>query len=104
NIPKKKKQEEILDFIEEHEGQSGIIYCLSRKETEDINNFLLQNGIPSSHYHAGLSNTERSRIQEDFIHDRTPVITATIAFGMGIDKSNVRWVIHNNLPKNLEGY
>lgn len=104
NIPKKKKQEEILDFIEEHEGQSGIIYCLSRKETEDINNFLLQNGIPSNHYHAGLSNTERSRIQEDFIHDRTPVITATIAFGMGIDKSNVRWVIHNNLPKNLEGY
>ena len=104
NMPKPKKQAQIIDFISQKEGQSGIIYCLSRKETEEWSAFLLENGIPAAHYHAGLSAEERSKIQEDFINDRIPVITATIAFGMGIDKSNVRWVIHNNLPKNLEGY
>lgn len=104
NLPKQKKLGEYLELIEDRPGQSGIIYCLSRKETEEISDFLLSYGIPCAHYHAGLSNEERSKIQEDFINDRIPVITATIAFGMGIDKSNVRWVIHNNLPKNLEGY
>jgi ATP-dependent DNA helicase RecQ len=104
NLPKQKKQLEVLDFIEARAGQSGIIYCLSRKETEEWSDYLVQNNVPCAHYHAGLTNDERAKIQEDFIHDRTPVITATIAFGMGIDKSNVRWVIHNNLPKNLEGY
>lgn len=104
NLPKPKKLEQILDFIEAREGQSGIIYCLSRKETEEWSTYLLENGVPAAHYHAGLTSDERSKIQEDFINDRIPVITATIAFGMGIDKSNVRWVIHNNLPKNLEGY
>ena len=104
NLPKKKKQPEILSFIKQRANQSGIIYCLSRKETEEWSEFLSGNGVNCTYYHAGLTSKERSQVQEDFINDRIPVITATIAFGMGIDKSNVRWVIHNNLPKNIEGY
>jgi len=104
NKPKKRKQPEILAFIKSRQGESGIIYCLSRKETEEWSQFLNDNEIHCAHYHAGLSSEERSAIQEDFIFDRIPVIVATIAFGMGIDKPNVRWVIHNNLPKNVEGY
>ncbi len=104
NKPKKNKQPEILHYIRSKQNESGIMYCLSRKETEEWSSFLNDNGIHCAHYHAGLSSEERSRIQEDFIFDRIPVIVATIAFGMGIDKPNVRWVIHNNLPKNVEGY
>jgi len=104
NLPKFKKQQEIIRFIQSRKGQSGIIYCLSRNETEDMSAFLIKNGVKAAHYHAGLSSEDRSKVQEDFINDNTPVIAATIAFGMGIDKSNVRWVIHNNLPKNIEGY
>jgi len=104
NLPKKQKIDEILDFIEAREGQSGIIYCLSRKETEEWSDLLNLHNIKSAYYHAGLSNIERDRIQTEFINDNIPIICATIAFGMGIDKSNVRWIIHNNLPKNIEGY
>jgi ATP-dependent DNA helicase RecQ len=104
NIKKKKKQEEVLNFIKSRPNESGIIYCLSRKETETWSNFLNENDIVSKFYHAGLSSDERSQVQEDFINDRVSIISATIAFGMGIDKSNIRWIIHNNLPKNIEGY
>jgi ATP-dependent DNA helicase RecQ len=104
NLPKKDKRKDVLDFIQSRQGESGIIYCLSRRETEEWSNFLLEHGIPASHYHAGLTSEERAEVQEDFINDRVPIVTATIAFGMGIDKSNVRWIIHNNLPKNIEGY
>lgn len=104
NMPKKNKQKDVLEFIQSRPEESGIIYCLSRRETEEWSDFLLEHGIPASHYHAGLSSEDRATVQEDFINDRVPVVTATIAFGMGIDKSNVRWVIHNNLPKNIEGY
>ena len=104
NLPKKDKRKDVLAFIQSKQGESGIIYCLSRRETEEWSEFLLENGIPASHYHAGLTSEERSEVQEDFINDRIPIVTATIAFGMGIDKSNVRWIIHNNLPKNIEGY
>jgi ATP-dependent DNA helicase RecQ len=104
NIPKQKKIDEILDFIESKPNQSGIIYCLSRKETEEWSQILKDNNINSSHYHAGLTSDERDKIQTEFINDEIPIICATIAFGMGIDKSNVRWIIHNNLPKNVEGY
>lgn len=104
NLPKKDKRKDVLEFIQSRQGESGIIYCLSRRETEEWSEFLLENGIPASHYHAGLTSEERAEVQEDFINDRIPIVTATIAFGMGIDKSNVRWIIHNNLPKNIEGY
>lgn len=102
--PGQKRFEQIFDFIRERPDQSGIIYCLSRKSTENLADKLNGKGITAAAYHAGLSPNERSRVQEDFINDTTPIVCATIAFGMGIDKSNVRWVIHYNLPKNLEGY
>lgn len=104
NVSKQKKISQIIEFIESKPGQSGIIYCLSRKETEEWSDILNMHGISANHYHAGLNSDERDKIQTSFINDEIPVICATIAFGMGIDKSNVRWVIHNNLPKNIEGY
>lgn len=103
-VPKQQKQQEIIHFIREREGESGILYCLSRKETENWSNFLNSQGFNARYYHAGLTASERSAIQEGFIHDHYSIICATIAFGMGIDKPNVRWVIHNNLPKNMESY
>lgn len=99
-----KRNEQILDFLEDHPFESGIIYCLSRKSTENLAAKLKSNGHNAAAYHAGMSAEQRSKVQEDFINDTTPIICATIAFGMGIDKSNVRWVIHYNMPKNLEGY
>jgi ATP-dependent DNA helicase RecQ len=104
NLPKNKKIDEVLDFIDAHKDQSGIIYCLSRKETEEFASNLQTAGINADYYHAGLTADERDHIQTKFLNDEIQVICATIAFGMGIDKSNVRWVIHNNLPKNVEGY
>ena len=102
--PGQKRFEQILDFIKERRDQSGIIYCLSRRSTEDLAGKLKQKGIKAAAYHAKLPSGERSKVQEDFINDRTPIVCATVAFGMGIDKSNVRWVIHYNLPKNIEGF
>ncbi len=102
--PGQKRFEQILDFIKERRDQSGIIYCLSRKSTEDLAGKLLSKGIKAAAYHARLPPGERSKVQEDFINDRIPIVCATIAFGMGIDKSNVRWIIHYNLPKNIEGF
>lgn len=94
----------ILDFLEGRPGTSGIIYCLSRRSTEELSDKLNAQGIKSTHYHAGMDRTERDKAQEAFIRDEIPVICATIAFGMGIDKSNVRWIIHYNLPKTMENY
>jgi len=95
---------QILRFLRNRKEESGIIYCLSRKSTETLAEKLVASGFQAQAYHAGLDTEERSRIQENFVNDRTPIIVATIAFGMGIDKSNVRWVIHYNMPKNIEGY
>ena len=95
---------QIIDFVSEKPSESGIVYCLSRKTTEELADKLLKAGINAKAYHAGLESSIRSSTQDDFINDDCQVVCATIAFGMGIDKSNVRWVIHYNLPKNIEGY
>jgi ATP-dependent DNA helicase RecQ len=95
---------QIIDFVENKPNESGIIYCLSRKTTEELAEKLQKNGITAKAYHAGLDNKVRAKTQDEFINDDCQVVCATIAFGMGIDKSNVRWVIHYNLPKNIEGY
>jgi len=100
----KDKVNEIIQFIHNRPGDSGIIYCLSRKSTEELSAKLNNAGIACMHYHAGMSSEDRSMVQEKFIRDDVPVICATIAFGMGIDKLNVRWVMHYNMPKNMEGY
>lgn len=103
-LPGRKRVDAVIRFIQKRPNTSGIIYCLSRKGTEGLAESLQKAGIDAEPYHAGMSASKRSKVQQAFIQDRTPIICATIAFGMGIDKSNVRWVIHYNLPKNIEGY
>jgi ATP-dependent DNA helicase RecQ len=98
------KYREITRFIANHQGQSGIIYCLSRKETEKMAEIVSESGINCAYYHAGMDSDSRKKVQDEFINDKLQVICATIAFGLGIDKPDVRWVIHNNLPKNIESY
>ncbi|MEO0470989.1 MAG: DNA helicase RecQ [Bacteroidota bacterium] len=103
-LPGKDRLRVILDFLRLRPNQSGIIYCLSRKGTEQLASKLAAKGHKAVPYHAGMSPGERAITQEHFLNDTVPIICATIAFGMGIDKSNVRWVIHYNMPKNIEGY
>ncbi|SHI49801.1 ATP-dependent DNA helicase RecQ [Mesonia phycicola] len=102
--PAEDRVTQILKFVEKRSSESGIIYCLSRKGTENIAEKLQNKGIKATAYHAGLTFEQRAKVQEDFIFDKTQVVCATVAFGMGIDKSNVRYVIHYNMPKNIEGY
>jgi len=100
----KVKFRQIVQFINLHRGESGIIYCLRRKDTEKMAAELTRLGIQAEPFHAGMSVSEKQRIQRDFINDDLKVVCATIAFGMGIDKSNVRFVIHSNMPRNIESY
>ncbi|MER0285732.1 DNA helicase RecQ [Clostridioides difficile] len=98
------KNKYILDYIKNHKNESGIIYAATRKEVENIHNGLSKRNISVSKYHAGLSKNERSKNQEDFINDDVDIMVATNAFGMGIDKPNIRWVIHYNMPQSIENY
>ena len=98
------KFRQIVQFINLHRGESGIIYCLRRKDTEKMADDLTSIGIHAEPFHAGMSVKEKQRIQRDFINDDLKVVCATVAFGMGIDKSNVRYVIHSNMPRNIESY
>ncbi len=102
--PKFNIDHDIIRFIKQREGKSGIVYCLSRKKVEELSALLLANGIKSRAYHAGMDAQTRADNQDDFLHERVDVIVATIAFGMGIDKPDVRYVIHYDIPKSLEGY
>jgi ATP-dependent DNA helicase RecQ len=94
----------LLALVGERREKSGIVYCLTRKAVEEVCDLLNQSGFSATRYHAGLSDAERARNQDDFVYDRKPVVVATNAFGMGIDKSNVAYVIHYNMPKNIESY
>ena len=98
------KTRELFQLLRENDGKSGIVYCSTRKAVEEVCDALRENGFPATRYHAGLSDTERAQNQDDFLYDRQPIMVATNAFGMGIDKSNVSFVIHYNMPMDLESY
>ncbi|MGN0354547.1 MAG: DNA helicase RecQ [Muricoprocola sp.] len=100
----KKKDDFVIDYIEKHPSDSGIIYCSTRKNVDNLFELLFKNGVSVTKYHAGMDQESRKKNQDDFIYDRSPVIVATNAFGMGIDKSNVRYVIHYNMPQSMENY
>ncbi len=103
-IPKNDPNKQVIRFIKEHKGSAGIIYCLSRKKVEELAELLVVNGIKAIPYHAGLDAAVRMKNQDAFLNEETQVVVATIAFGMGIDKPDVRFVIHYDAPKSLEGY
>lgn len=100
----RQKDSELVYYVKEHKKESGIIYCATRKNVEEVHRLLVQEGIEATRYHAGLSGKERKQNQDQFIFDEKPVMVATNAFGMGIDKSNVRYVIHYNMPQSMENY
>jgi ATP-dependent DNA helicase RecQ len=102
--PKKETKKQLIKFLKDHKGKSGIIYCLSRKKVEEIAELLTVNGFKARPYHAGLDPDVRIRNQDDFLNEEVDIICATIAFGMGIDKPDVRFVVHYDVPKSLEGY
>ena len=101
HIAGKRKDVFVMDYLKKHPRESGIIYCATRKNVDALYEILCKQGIAAARYHAGMDNGERKKSQENFIYDRAPVIVATNAFGMGIDKSNVRFVIHYNMPQSM---
>ncbi len=103
-LPGQSRLKQIYDFLSSQYGRAGIIYCLSRKSTEDLATKLRSAGYQAAHYHAEIPREEKKRVQHAFQNDEIQIICATIAFGMGIDKSNIRWIIHYNMPKNIESY
>jgi ATP-dependent DNA helicase RecQ len=103
-LPAKNRIQIIYQFLEAHQHQAGIVYCLSRRSTEETAAKLRQTGYKASHYHGAMNSDDRAAVQDQFLRDDLQIVCATIAFGMGIDKPNIRWVIHYNLPKNIESY
>ena len=103
-LEKQKPAAQLTDFLKGRRNEAGIVYCLSRKRVEKVTAQLLDAGFSAASYHAGLSSAQRSRVQEDFLRDDVQIIVATVAFGMGIDKSNIRFVVHFDIPKNIESY
>ncbi len=103
-VEKREPLHQLLQFLAVHEGESGIVYCLSRKRTEDVADKLRAHGVNAAAYHAGLPADERRRVQDAFARDEVHIVVATVAFGMGIDKSDVRFVVHHDLPKTVESY
>ena len=103
-LPRASLKRQLLDLLARHRGEAGIIYCISRREVEMLATWLTGEGIPARPYHAGLSEAERSRHQDEFLGERVDVIVATVAFGMGIDRSNVRFVVHAGAPRSIEHY
>ncbi|MDE6222002.1 MAG: RecQ family ATP-dependent DNA helicase, partial [Lachnospiraceae bacterium] len=104
HIAGKHKDDFILDYIQKHADESGIVYCATRKNVDNLYDKLLQSGVSVTRYHAGIDNETRKKNQDDFIYDRVQIVIATNAFGMGIDKSNVRYVLHYNMPQSMENY
>ena len=103
-VEKREPLHQLTQFLAAHEGESGIVYCLSRKRTEDVAGKLRAHGVNAAAYHAGLPPDERRRVQDAFARDEVHIVVATVAFGMGIDKSDVRFVVHYDLPKTVESY
>lgn len=103
-LAKKKPDNQVENFLREHPGEAGIIYCLSRRQVDKLTAYLVKRGVNARAYHAGLSDEERRRNQQDFVEGRVDVIVATVAFGMGIDKPDIRFVLHYDLPQDLESY
>lgn len=103
-VEKHNPRSQLQGFLATHKGEAGIIYCSTRKRTEELAAYLRERGLPAGSYHAGLSAGERERVQDEFVSDRIQIVVATVAFGMGIDKTNVRFVVHWDVPQNLEGY
>ncbi len=103
-VPGQDRIQHIVQFVRKRPGQAGIVYCISRKSTESLAQKLKAQGFSVAFYHAGMTPQARYRVQDDFLNDKLDIMCATVAFGMGIDKPNVRWVVHYNLPKNLESY
>ena len=102
--PTYQRQKFVVDYVQKHKEQAGIIYCSTRKQVEELQEALDVINVSSAIYHAGLTNKEREAAQNEFVYDKVKVVIATNAFGMGIDKSNVRYVIHYNMPGDLESY
>ncbi len=102
--PGQQRIQQIINWVHQRKGQAGIVYCLSRKSTESVADKLKAQGFKAANYHAGMDSTDRDRVQKEFTDDKIDIVCATIAFGMGIDKPNIRYVIHYSMPKNIEAY